>query len=98
LARLSLFRACLLEALVIEFNWVVSLLESFLELFDFSFKPFLLLLMLCFESKNLVVGFTGNSVTVDALSGHGVNVVLQISNLIFHFADGVLGKPKKVNN
>lgn len=47
----------LVEAFVIELNRIVSFLQSFLKLFDFELKPFFLLFVLRFQSKDLVVSF-----------------------------------------
>ena len=91
-------------ALVVEFDWLVTLFEALLQLLDFKFKHFFSFLVLSLESQNLVVSLRGspsldNSITiglcrpvhqrVDSLS-HRIDGALSEADLLSHDVDVVL--------
>jgi hypothetical protein len=63
LALLRLHRPA--QTLVVEFNFLVFLLELLLESLDIGLEGFLTLLMLALKSEDLVIGFRGLSPIVE---------------------------------
>ncbi len=87
-------RFAFLAVNIIFFNGVgvVSILKTFLKLFDLQLELLLATFTLCLQRQNIIIVIRSSICKADALFVHCLSSVPQLFNLVLHVANRVLCK------